>query len=379
MGTPGQEYWPKWGVGLLLLASAWSSQAGLFDKLTGSGKPGFVELNDNTNQADAFKQAFSDTAVPEEIRPRKIAIGAFQIEFVTSHRGASDSGETKAEKTYTLKGITPVQMQNITEKMHREFAALLTQRGYEVLPASVLQSTSFKTELAVPNEGPVVVDDTGSITDLANTAGLISQKGETHMASVTATAKGTAPNVFERKFLVLPVARNAANEAGMAVMQVRLKLNFMQFDEGGGFGFAKIEGKPRNTLASKDSRIEVFWPTSKSAQFALKVPVVLPGGVAEKITELDMSTGEKAAVVAKGLFGAANSLLGFGASSNGGAARFVAGSTMTQVDTAASVGQTVYSAANSGKFEVTADPDYEEKVGKDLALVLQLYAQALPK
>jgi len=52
---------------------------------------------------------------------------------------------------------------------------------------------------------------------------------------------------------------------------------------------------------------------------------------------------------------------------------------MTQVDTAASVGQTAYSAANSGKFEVTADPDYEEKVGKDLALVLQLYAQALPK
>ncbi|TXT37108.1 MAG: hypothetical protein FD135_3837 [Comamonadaceae bacterium] len=308
-----------------------------------------------------------------------MAIGSFQIEFVTSHRGASDSGETKAEKTYTLKGITPVQMQNITEKMPREFAALLTQRGYEVLPASVLQSTSFKTELAVPNEGPVMLDDTGSITDLANTAGLISQKGETHMASVTATAKGTAPNVFERKFLVLPVARDAANEAGIAVVQVRLKLNFMQFDEGGGFGFAKIEGKPRNTLATKDSRIEVFWPTSKSAQFALKAPVVLPGGVAEKITELDMSTGEKAAVVAKGLAGAAKNLLGFGASSNGGAPRFLAGSSMTQVETATSIGQTAYSAANSGKFEVTADPDYEEKVGKDLALVLQLYAQALPK
>lgn len=360
----------KLGVSLLLLASAWSAQAGLFDKLMAAGKPGFVELNDNNNLAEAFKQAFPDPSLPDAITPRKIAIGSFQIEFVTSQRAGSDS-----EKTYTLKGVTPEQMQNITEKMHREFATLLIQRGYEVLPASALQNTAFKTELAVPYDGPVVVDDTGSVTDMANTAGLIKQKGETQMASVTATAKGTAPKVFEGKFLNLPLARDAANEAGMAVAQVRMKLNFMQFD----FGFTKIEGKPRNTLASKDSRIEVFWPTSKSVQFVLQTPVVLPSGVSEKITELNMTTGEKAAVVAKGLFGAANSLLGFGASSNNGTARFVAGSTMTQVDAAASIGQTAYSTSVSGKFEVTAEADYEEKVSKDLALVLQLYAQALPK
>ncbi|MDD5028957.1 MAG: hypothetical protein PHH58_05550 [Rhodoferax sp.] len=370
MWTPGQKHWQKWGVGLLMLVSTWSAQAGLFDKLLNAGEPKFVELSDNSNMAEVFKQAFPDVPLPDATAPRKLVIGAFVVEFVTSQRAGADS-----EKTYTLKGVTPVQMQNITEKLHREFATLLTQRGYEVLPASVLHNTAFKTELVVPNEGPVVVDDTGSVSDMANTAGLIKQKGETQMASVTATAKGTAPKVFESKFLVLPVAREAANETGLAVIQVRLKLNFMQFD----FGFTKIDGKPRNTLATKDSRIEVFWPTSKSTQLALKTPVVLPSGVAEKITELDMSTGEKAAVVAKGLYGAANSLLGFGPSSGGGAPRFVAGSGMTQVDAVASIGLTAHSAANSGKFEVTAEADYEEKVGKDLALVLQLYAQAIPK
>lgn len=352
------------------------THAGLFDKLTGAGQPTFIELSESTSPAEAFKQAFPDTAAPESIAPRKIAIAAFQIEFVTTHMGTANSGETKSEKTYTLKGTTPAQMQNVTEKMHREFATLLTQRGYEVLPASSLQSTSFKTELAVPNEGPVVRDDNGSISDLANTAGLIKNKGDKNMASVTATAKGTAPNAFETKFMAAPAAQDAANEAGIAVVQVRLKLNFMQFDDTGGFGFAKMEGKPRNMIAAKESRIDVFWPSSKMVQFAQKNPVLLPGGVADKATELNMSTGDKAAVVAKGLMGAATGFLGFGAGSNG---RFMPGSGVASVDAATSIGQTAYSASNSGKFEVTAEADYENKISKDLMLALQLYAQALPK
>lgn len=350
--------------------------AGLFDKLSGAGQPAFIELSENVNPADVFRQAFPDAALPEAIMPRKITIAGFQIEFVTTHMGTANSGDTKSEKTYTLKGTTPGQMQSITEKMHREFANLLTRRGYEVLPTNVLQNTSFQTELAVPNNGPVVRDDNGSISDLANTAGLIKNKGDKNMASVTASAKGTAPNAFETRFMQAPAAQEAANQAAVAVVQVRLKLNFMQFDDTGGFGFAKMDGKPRNMIAAKESRIEVFWPSSKLAQLVQKNPLLLPGSVADKATELNMSTGDKAAVVAKGLAGAASGFLGFGPGSNG---RFLPGSGMANVDAAASIGQTTYSAANSGRFEVTADPDYEEKVSKDLALALRLYVQAIPQ
>ncbi|MDD4942197.1 MAG: hypothetical protein PHQ13_01505 [Rhodoferax sp.] len=370
-----QKIWHPWGVALLLLTSTWSVNAALLDRLLAAGQPEFVELSDQSNLAEAFKQVFPEVAGLETVGMRKLVIGSFVVEFVTSQRVKSG-----AEVTYTLAGITPAQMQGMTDRLHLEFATLLKQRGYEVLPASVLVNSVYKTELAEPNEQPVVVDDTGSASDVAKTALDVvntgsSAKGETQMASVIATAKGTAPKVFESKFLNLPLAGKAADETGLGIVQARLKLNFMQFDP----GFTKIDRKPRNMLATKDSRMEVFWPASTSSQWALKTPVVLPHVSGEKITDLGMSTGKKAAAVAKGLFGAANSLLGFGASSGGGAPRFVAGSQMTQVDALASVGMTAHSAANSGNFEVAADADYEDKVTKDLALVLQLYTQALPK
>ncbi|NOU01495.1 MAG: hypothetical protein HOO95_07985, partial [Gallionella sp.] len=39
----------------------------------------------------------------------------------------------------------------------------------------------------------------------------------------------------------------------------------------------------------------------------------------------------------------------------------------------------VKSQGGSGKFEVTAGADYEQKLSQDLGLVLALYAEALPK
>lgn len=375
------------GLGLVLLGGvsllgATGVQAGLLDNLRSAGQSSVVELTDSADKAAAFKEAFSDPGAlaaaigPANFSLHKVAIAAFQIEFVTEQVGTARAGETKSDKSYTLKGVTEAQMQGLTEKMYHELATLLIKRGFEVVPTAELLKTSFKGELMAPNDGPVKTDENSLLGDVANSTDLVKRSGNSSMVSVTATAQGTAPGAFKTKFLAPPAARAAADELGIAVVQVRLKLNFMQLDDTGGFGFAKLEGTPRNSLALRDSRLDVFWPGAQMAQFAVKKPVRLPNAVASDVTEVAMTTTDKAGAAAKGLFGVAQGIMGFGAGSKG---QFVAGSKMTQLDAAGSAAQTAVSLSNSGRFEVTAQGDYEEKLSSDIRLALQMYVEALPK
>lgn len=377
----------RFGLVLTLLAGAnllgaGSVRAGLLDKLGSAGQSSVVELTDSVDKAAAFKEAFSEAGAlaeasgPANFSLHKVAIAAFQIEFVTEQVGTARSGETKSDKSYTLKGVTEAQLQGVTEKMYHEFATLLIKRGFEVVPTAQLLKTSFKGELMAPNDGPVKTDENSLLGDVANSTDLVKRTGNSSMVSVTATAKGTAPGAFKTRFLAPPAARAAADELGIAVVQVRLKLNFMQFDETGGFGVAKLEGKPRNSLALRDSRLDLFWPGSQMAQFALKKTVLLPSAVANDVTEVAMTTTDKAGAAAKGLLGVAQGIMGFGAGSRG---QFVPGSKMTQLDAAGSAAQTAVSISNSGRFEVTAQGDYDEKLGSDIRLALQMYVEALPK
>jgi len=360
-------------IGIALFFACTPAQAGLFDILPGMGQTKRVELTDNADKADVFKQAFPENnpIAPADFTQRKIAIASLQIEFVTEHLGTGRSNDAAAVKTYTLKGVTDTQMQSVADNMYREFAALLTKRGFEVVPTEALMNTSFKTELMVPNDAPVHYDSKGAISDAAYAAGVIkhAKKADNHQAGVTVTAKGTAPNAFETKFMSAPAARNAADELGIAVVQARLTVGFMQIDASGGLS-SDVEGKPRNVLAIKDSRYEVFWPASKMAMFSLKKPVLLSNSVSDKVTELGMTTTEKVGVVAQGVFGAVSGLVGLGKN---------IGETRGLADAAGNLANTAHSAVNSGHFEVTAGDDYEEKVSKDIRLALEMYAEALPK
>lgn len=360
-------------IGIALFFSCTPAQAGLFDILPGMGQTQRVELTDNADKADVFKQAFPENnpIAPADFTQRKIAIASLQIEFVTEHLGTGRSSDAAAVKTYTLKGVTDAQMQSVTDNMYREFAALLTKRGFEVMPTEALMNTSFKAELMMPNDGPVHYDSKGAISDAAYAAGVIKhgKKADNHQAGVTVTAKGTAPNAFETKFMSAPTARNAADELGIAVVQARLTVGFMQIDASGGLS-VDVEGKPRNVLAIKDSRYDVFWPTSKMARFSLKKPVLLSNSVSDKVTELGMTATEKAGAVAQGVFGAVSGLVGFGKN---------IGETRGLADAGVNVANTAHSALNSGHFEVTAGDDYEEKISQDIRLALEMYAEALPK
>jgi hypothetical protein len=346
--------------------------AGLF----GGAEPTLVELTASSDKAAVFKQVFPDPGKPADFAVRKVAIAAFQVEFVTQHiaAGGSNGKDGKAgsvEKTFTLKGTTDEQMAAMTEKLHQQFKDLLKQRGYEVLPEDALMSSSFKSELTNADGKPTRVGEKDSVLGSAASMGLIGRKaGDTHAGSVTVTAKGTSPNVFGFK-LGTPPTMKLANELGIAVIQVRMQVNFMNVDagnDGGLFGSAAhAEGTPQNMLGAAGSQISVFWPDSKAAYFAVKKSIWLPSQVSDKATELASTTGEKAGSIAKGAASVLGGFMGFGGG-GGGIAGAMNG-----------LSSEVKSQGGSGKFEVTAGADYEQKLSQDLGLVLALYAEALPK
>lgn len=365
-------------LSLCMLACTQVMGAGLFDKLTGGEKPKRLELAEGSDKAAVFKQAFADDGVfaaavkPAEFETRKVAIGAFQVEFVTQQvaTGAgsgSGMGGGSVEKSFTLKGTTDAQMLAITDKLHSQFKALLTQRGYTLVGSEALMASTFKSALTPADGAPVRKDEKDSVLGSARAMGLIGrQSGDSHGASVTVTAQGTAADVFDK--FGMPPGMKAADELGAALLQVRLKVNFMQIDTSNTalLSVSEAEGKPRNMLGLLGSRMDVFWPTSKMAIFMLKKSLLLPGS-AGPVTEIAATKEETAGKVASGALSAVTGFFGLRGGGGGisGAFGGLAGE--------------MHSQGGSGKYEVTADADYEAKLLQDLSLVLGLYAEALPK
>ncbi len=337
---------------------------GLFGGLL-SAKPVLVELTDSADKTATFTKAFSDSgALAREVKradfaERKAVIASFQIEFATEQVGQAESvAGSSAERIYTLLGVTDERMQAMTDGAYAAFTEALKKRGYEVLPASALDVPSFKAELANVDKPPVKQERSGAKKVLTAGGGTRSELDKDN-ASIIATAKGTAPDVWATAFKS-PAAIKLADELGAAAIQVRLKVNFARMDDAGTSGNASA--KPRNTLGSQTTRLQVAAPGSKWSDFALKKPVILPHSAADKAVDVGATGGEKTAAVASG---AASVVFGFlkgglsGAASGAGAAFGQAGA--------------------SGNYSVTADANYDANTSNDIALALEMMAEALPK
>ena len=90
--------------------------------------------------------------------------------------------------------------------------------------------------------------------------------------------------------------------------------------------------------------------------------MVLPNSAADKAVDVGASSGEKMMAVASG---AGSVLMGF---MKGGISGAAAGA-------GAAFGQ----AGASGNYSVTADANYVANTSKDIALALEMMAEALPK
>ena len=359
-----------WGRGVLLVCAISASlvthpaHAGLFDLIASATKGPPLVLTDTTDKADLFTKAFSDSgALAREVKRadlagRKAVIASFQIEFATEQVGqSSDAGGSDAEKIYTLVGVTPEQMQTVTDTAYAALMVNLAQRGYEVLPSSVLAAGIFKPELANANQPPVKKERSGFATVIKAGGGHRDEQDRDNYSYI-ATAKGTSPDVWDNAFKA-PTALKLSDELGAAAIEVRIKLNFARMDDA---GTAEKTDVPQNTLGIKNTRLNVYAPGDKWLTYELKKPVVLPGQAADKAVEI-AATGTETAVATASA--GASMVFGFlqgglaGAAGNAGAALRLAG--------------------GSGKYSVTADAGYEANTGKDIALALDMIMEALPR
>ncbi len=346
-------------------ASTPAAQAqGLFGGLL-SSKPALVELTDTGDKGAIFIKAFSDSgALSRDVKravfaERKAVITSFQIEFATEQIGQAESvSGSSAERLYTLIGVTDAQMQAITDGAFAAFSETLKKRGYEVLPTTILDTASFKPELENADKPPVKQERSGA-KKLLTAGGGTRNELDKDNTSIIATAKGTAPDVWNAAFKT-PAALKLADELGAAAIQIRLKVNFARMDDAGTSGNATT--KPRNTLGSQTTKLQVFSPGSKWSDFVMKKPVILPNSAADKAVDIGGTSGEKTMAVASG---AGSVLMGF---MKGGISGAAAGA-------GAAFGQ----AGASGNYSVTADANYETNTSKDIVLALEMMAEALPK
>jgi hypothetical protein len=293
-----------------------------------------------------------------EFTERKAVIASFQIEFATEQIGSAESVRgSSAERLYTLIGVKEDRVQALTDGAYASFAEILKKRGYEVLPTSALDVATFKPELANADKPPVKQERSGVKTVLTAGGGTRGELDRDN-TSIIATAKGTAPDVWAAAFK-LPAAGKLADELGIAAIQVRLKVNFARMDDAGG---GSRDAKPRNTLGSQTTMMHVFSPGSKWGIFAMKKPVLLPHSAADKAVEVGATGSEKTMAVASG---AGSVLMGFMKGGISGAA----GNAAAALDQAGS----------SGNYSVTADANYDTNTSKDIALALEMMAEALPK
>ncbi len=330
-----------------------------------SSKPALVELTDAADKSAIFIKAFSDSgALSRDVKradfsERKAVITSFQIEFATEQVGQAESvSGSSAERLYTLLGVSDVQMQTITDAAYAAFSETLRKRGYELLPTTALDTASFKPELENADKPPVKQERSGA-KKLLTAGGGTRNELDKDNTSIIATAKGTAPDVWNAAFKT-PAASKLADELGVAAIQVRLKVNFARMDDAGTSGNATA--KPRNTLGSQSTKLQVFSPGAKWSDFVLKKPVVLPNSAADKAVDIGGTSGEKTMAVASG---AGSVLMGF---MKGGISGAAAGA-------GAAFGQ----AGASGNYSVTADANYDVNTSKDIALALEMMAEALPK
>jgi len=338
--------------------------AGLLDKVL-AGDTSAVVLDEQADPASVFDKAFQQPgALAHNLRRpafelRKIHLASFEVVFPTELIAATSGRDARAY-TYFLRNTTEAQMQQITDRAHAAFVAALQARGYEVLPAAALDSTSFREQLAA-TRSPEKQERSGLAQMMGNS------EAETDNAAVVARAAGTGtyPGIT---FMSTGPLGKLASETGAVVVGVRMRLVFSQVTEDKGIVSNDLEVKPRNVLGLKGTELRVHAPDGDFWQMPLQRAVALPHAAAPQAARMSVDATDRTKAIAKVGLGAVFGFLG--GSGRGGLAGAAGG--VNAQSAAEALGE-------SPRFEVTAGTEYVQDTSSDLQLAARMLAEALPK
>ncbi len=72
----------------------------------------------------------------------KLVVPFFQVEFVTGSKASSVRGAASVSQSYNLNGLSPLDMQAITNTLYDKFIADLTAQGFTVMPLDQAKAAS---------------------------------------------------------------------------------------------------------------------------------------------------------------------------------------------------------------------------------------------
>lgn len=253
----------------------------------------------------------------------QVAIGAFNVGFVfesvdngkaTGGLIGAFGGTTRAKSLLT--GVTPEQMQAITDAAYADFVRQLTAAGYTVVPsAPMFADPGFaKIKLqAAPLDQKIALDPKGKSNGKATyykpsqLPGMLMMAGDVTGSGMFAGfgQMGMAMNNYH--------VATYAQKARHGVIAATYVIDFSQLKRPGAFSFGGLQVNSGMAVIDDYSKVTVVAPNGKSTIITVNTPVAVEGDFAMRDDTTKDAGLQKVANVAGGVaavFGMGGMMMG---------------------------------------------------------------------
>ena len=237
----------------------------------------------------------------------KVAIGQFQVEYVTESLGLTRKQRNQTTVTYHIATPLPdTSLQAQTDRLYAGFVAQLTAAGYEVVPRETVHAAAAWAGLAaIAKPSAVEVKTESGRGRLMNAFGdpYYYAVADPHLGSLGSMTWGFAMGVVKEEKL--------ATELGAAIVDVRLVVGFKETDRHSDM-FALLRsgssfvGSPKLVAQALATQITVTPPGGRGpGSVALTSDLMFAEDVLAENMQMETSGAQQASnVAAKGLFAA---------------------------------------------------------------------------
>jgi hypothetical protein len=288
---------------------------------------------------------------------KKVAVPLFSVEFVIADSeraetsGFGAAGRASASLSYKLMGVDEADFQAITTALYQRFLADLKDAGLEVLPQDqVAAQPSYKKLSASGTPSPIKSDS--AITVAPPGMPIYGFNKQQSGGSSSGASLFSALSQMGSGFGAVGAAMDTVTlqqelGAGVAVVEVQMKVNFVQLTNNNkGFfgrlaGSASVDGKVSPSVGSAVFSVQ----SATRGALTLTNPLALDAAAFSEVRKKPTTAGDVAGGVAVALL------------------RLAVGSK---------------DSSSSDEMEAVADPaKYRDIVGKGLGTVTQMFVQRL--
>lgn len=253
-------------------------------------------------KAEALTKVTSDKSLAGV---KRVAIGQFQVEFVTRSLGLTAKERNQTTLTYHI--ATPLpdsSLQAVTDKLYKNFVAQMTAAGFEVVPRDAMMATA-----AWPKIAAIAKPSPADVSTLSGKGRLTNALGDPYYYAIPDEHLGGMGGMAWAMSMGVVKEQALATELGAAIVDVRLVVGFKETDKHNDlFAIARtgssFVGKPRLVAQSAATGMSVQTATRGPGTIALNSDLMFANDTIADNMKMDTSGVQEASnIAAKGMFG----------------------------------------------------------------------------